>query len=116
MLRMLCKSKIHGAVVTDVNLNYTGSIAVDQKLMEEADIFPSEMVLIVNLNNGNRFETYVIPAGKNSGKIGLRGGAAHLGKKGDKLIIISYALLESKEAKEHKQKKIIVDENNKPKG
>ncbi|MDH5662258.1 MAG: aspartate 1-decarboxylase, partial [Elusimicrobiota bacterium] len=78
MLRMMCKSKIQKATVTEANLEYEGSIAIDKNIMAEADILPYEIVLVVNLNTGARFETYAIPAANNSGMIGLQGGAARL--------------------------------------
>lgn len=112
MLRIVCKSKIQPATVTGINLKYLGSIIVDEKLMQAADILPYEIVLVVNLNTGDRFETYVIPGRKNSGTVALQGGAARLGEVGDKLIIISYAFLEEKEAKKYKPKIVILDHRN----
>jgi len=114
MLRMMCKSKIQQATVTETNLEYEGSIAIDRNIMVRADILPHEIVLIVNLNTGARFETYVIPARKNSGVIGLQGGAARLGEAGDKLIIISYGFVEEAKAKVHKPKIVFLDEKNRP--
>lgn len=112
MLRIVCKSKIQPATVTGINLKYLGSIIVDEKLMQAADILPYEIVLVVNLNTGDRFETYVIPGRKNSGTVALQGGAARLGEVGDKLIIISYAFLEEKEAKKYRPKIVILNEKN----
>ncbi len=114
MIRIICKSKIQPVRVTEVNLKYSGSIVIDQILMKEADILPFEIVLVVNLNTGERFETYVIPGRKNSGTIALQGGAARLGEIGDELIVISYAFLEDAEAKTYKPKIILVDEKNRP--
>jgi len=114
MLRMMCKSKIQKATVTETNLEYEGSISIDRNIMVKADILPYEMVLIVNLNTGARFETYAIPAGKNSGVIGLQGGAARLGEVGDKLIIISYAFIQEERAKVYKPKIVLLDEKNRP--
>ena len=114
MFRILCKSKIHRATLTGANLHYSGSIAVDEALMEAADILPNEMVLVVNLKNAKRFETYVIPAKKNSGAIGLQGGAALLGKTGDKLIIMSNCLLEDRKARAFKPKHLYLGKGNKP--
>lgn len=113
MLRMMCKSKIQKATVTETNLEYEGSIAIGKNIMAEADILPYEIVLIVNLNTGARFETYAIPAGKNSGVIGLQGGAARLGEVGDRLIIISYEFVEEEKAKVYKPKIVFLDEKNK---
>jgi aspartate 1-decarboxylase len=108
------KSKIHRATVTDADLNYVGSVTIDSELMEKADILENERVQIVNLNNGARFETYVIPGEKGSGTICLNGAAARLVQKGDKVIIISYAMMERKEAENYTPKVVVVDENNKP--
>ena len=113
-MRLFCKSKIHGAIVTTKNISYQGSIAIDRKLLQLADILPNEIVLVVNINTGGRFETYVIQQPYGSGKIGLQGGAARLGEIGDKLIIISYVFLEDKEVKSYKPKIIMVDEKNRP--
>jgi len=112
MLRMFCKSKIQKATVTETNLEYEGSISIDRKIMDEADILPHEIVLIVNLNTGTRFETYAIPATQNSGVIGLQGGAARLGEVGDKLIIISYVFVEEEKAKIYEPKIVLLDEKN----
>ncbi len=113
MLRLVCKSKIQSAKVTGKNLRYTGSIVIDENLMQRADILPYEIVMVVNLNNGERFETYVIPGRKNSGIIALQGGAARLGEIGDCLIVISYAFLEGRELKEYKPKMVLLNEKNK---
>jgi len=114
MLRMMCKSKIQRATVTEKNLEYEGSIAIDSSVMAEANIVPYEIVLIVNLNTGARFETYTIPAPENSGVIGLQGGAARLGEVGDKLIIISYGFVEEEKAKVYKPKIVLLGERNRP--
>lgn len=113
MLRSMCKSKIHNATVTEKNVNYSGSLKIDSNLLKEADILPYEMILIVNLKNGARFETYAIEGEAGSGVIGLQGGAALLGNVGDKLIIMSTCLLETEKAKKHTIKKIVVDGKNK---
>ncbi|KPL03661.1 MAG: hypothetical protein AMJ73_05900 [candidate division Zixibacteria bacterium SM1_73] len=112
MLVTICKSKIHRAIVTEADLNYEGSITIDKKLMDAADILPNEKVQVLNLNNGARFETYVLVAEANSGTICLNGPAARLGQVGDLLIIVSYCELEFEEAKEYKPKVIYVDEKN----
>src|SRR5471030_3069201 len=94
MMRWMCKSKIHRVTVTEANLDYEGSITVDEILLEAADIVPYEMVQVLNIHNGERFETYAIPGPKESGVICLNGAAARLGLRGDKLIIISTANVE----------------------
>jgi len=110
----MCKSKIHRATVTDANLNYEGSLTIDQELMEAADILPWERVQVVNINNGERFETYVIPGKRGSGEICLNGAAARLGEIGDKVIIISYAICTEEEAHGLTPHVIHVDEMNRP--
>ncbi len=112
MLRVMHKSKIHRATVTDANLNYVGSITIDEELMLAADILENEKVQVVNNNNGARFETYVIKGEKGSGTICLNGAAARLAHKGDIVIIISYGYFENEEAKKVKPQAVIVDENN----
>jgi aspartate 1-decarboxylase len=112
MFRILCKSKIHRATLTGANLHYEGSIAIDEALIEAADILPNEIVQVVNINNGNRFETYVIKAPRKSGTITLNGAAARLGMPGDKVIIISSCYKEDAEAKKHKPKVVCVDDKN----
>lgn len=113
MLRLMLKSKIQRLTVTEKNINYSGSIKIDEALIEKADILQSEMVLVVNVNTGARFETYVIPAKKNSGTVGLQGGTARLGEVGDKLILISSSYIETESAKTHKPKIIHVNDKNK---
>jgi len=95
MRRRMMKSKIHRATVTDANLNYVGSITLDTELMRQADILEWEQVAILDIDNGNRFETYVIPGGP--GEVCLNGAAARLVHKGDKIIIITYADYENAE-------------------
>ena len=112
MIRMMCKSKIQNLVVTEANVNYSGSISIDSYLLEKANIKPYEMILVVNLDNGERLETYAIPAKKNSGTVGLQGGAAKKGKVGDKLIIMSYLYVYEGELAKFKHKIIIAGENN----
>ena len=109
----LMKSKIHRAIVTEANLNYVGSITIDEDLMDAADLMKNEKVQIVNNNNGNRFETYVIPGERGSGMICLNGAAARLVHPGDVIIIMSYGLFEKNEAKEFNPRIVFVDENNK---
>jgi aspartate 1-decarboxylase len=113
MFRTIYKSKIQGAVVTEANLEYVGSITIDEGLMKAADIIPNERVQIVNLNNGSRIETYVMPGKKGSGTICMNGGAARWAVAGDKLLIISYLMMEEKEALAFKPKVIFVNDKNK---
>jgi len=113
MFVKLLKSKLHCAMVTDVKLHYAGSIAIDSKLMEAADILPYESVLVANLNNGNRLETYVVPAEADSGQIVILGPAAHLIKPKDLIVVLSFAFYAPQEAKKLKPKIIVLDENNK---
>lgn len=96
MLRQMLKSKIHRATVTDAQLDYEGSLSVDPKLLKAADMLVGEKVLVANIENGSRFETYLIEG--SDGEICLNGAAAHLGKVGDKVIIISFGLFTTDEA------------------
>lgn len=113
MFRHMMKAKLHRATVTEANLNYVGSITIDQDLLEAVDILPHEKVQVVNNNNGARLETYVIPGPRGSGTICLNGAAARLVQPGDTVIIISYALVEEKELKHFKPKVAVLDKNNK---
>ncbi len=113
MMRSMCKSKIHRATITEANLNYEGSITVDESLMESADIVPYEMVQVLNINNGQRFETYAIPGPKGSGEVCLNGAAARLGVVGDKVIIISCAMVNESDVPSFAPKVIFVNEKNK---
>ena len=112
MLRVMMKSKIHGATVTEANLRYTGSITIDRNLLKASDMYPFERVQIVNLNNGSRVETYVLEGQPGSGTICMNGAAARWAEAGDKVIIISYGLMEPKEIRKHLPKVIFVDEKN----
>jgi len=105
-------SKIHRATVTDANLNYVGSITIDEELMEKANLLVGQKVDIVNINNGERFSTYVIKGKRGSREICLNGAAARKVHVGDKIIIIAYASMDLKEAKKFKPKVIIVDDKN----
>ena len=116
MFVKLLKSKLHRATVTDTKLHYPGSIAIDSALMEAAGILPYESVLVADLNNGNRLETYVVPAEANSGQIVMLGGAARLIQREDIVIILSFGFFRPEEAKELKPKVTVLDENNKIKG
>lgn len=112
MLVTLCKSKIHRVTVTEANLNYEGSITLDMKLMDAAEIFRYERVQIVNINNGNRLETYVIAGEPGSGTVCLNGAAARMAHAGDLIIVISYAEMESEVARSWKPILVYVDDNN----
>lgn len=113
MLRIMLKSKIHNGTVTDANLQYKGSITIDAQLLKAADILPGERVQIVNLNNGTRVETYAMKGRPNSGTICMNGAAARWAQIGDKIIIISYGLMEAKESTNNKPKIILVNGKNK---
>lgn len=113
MLLNMLKSKIHRATVTEANLNYIGSITIDEDLMDAAGILQNERVQIVNINNGKRFDTYVIRGQRGKGDICLNGAAARLVHLGDKVIIMTYCLAELNEAKTLKPKVVLVDDNNK---
>ncbi|MEO0077400.1 MAG: aspartate 1-decarboxylase [candidate division WOR-3 bacterium] len=112
MLRALVRSKIQRLTVTDKNLRYEGSMELDSELMVAADMLPGELVRVVNTNNGERFETYLIAAPAGSGRCVLNGGAARLGEVGDELIIWNVVLLEEADARAHILKCINVDKNN----
>lgn len=116
MHRLLMRSKIHRATVTDANLNYVGSITVDVRLMEAADLVAHEKVQVVDIDNGSRLETYVIPGEADSGTIGLNGAAARLVHPGDKVIIISYGQFEEAEAAGHVPTVVFVDDDNRVTG
>jgi aspartate 1-decarboxylase len=112
MYRTMCKSKIHRATVTGADLNYVGSITIDPVLMEAADLLEFEQVAVVNVNNGARFETYVIPGVPGDGEICLNGAAARLAHPGDKVIVISYAQYNEAEMETYRPVFIFVDEQN----
>ena len=112
MLRIMCKSKIHRATITKVDLHYEGSIGIDKDLLTAADIYPGEIVQVVNVNNGSRFETYAFEEPAGSGTIGLYGAAAHLGNAGDLVIILSNGLMEESKARALKLKTVYVDAQN----
>lgn len=110
----MLKSKIHRAVITQSELNYVGSITVDENLMEAAGIFEYERVHVVNVNSGSRIETYVIAGERGSGVICLNGAAARSGQKGDTVIIMSYANMSPEEIAGNPPKVVLVDQNNQP--
>lgn len=108
-LLSICKSKIHRATVTEANLDYVGSITIDEDLMDRSGLKKGELVHVWNVSNGTRFETYAIPGARRSGVICVNGAAAHLAKAGDKVIIVSFVLTDE----EITPKMILVDEENK---
>lgn len=110
----MCKGKIHRARVTDANLHYVGSITIDPVLLEQAGILPYEQVQVVNINNGARFETYVIEGERNSGEVIINGAAARLAAPGDLVIIMNYVMMSDEEARTHRPNVVFVDENNRP--
>jgi aspartate 1-decarboxylase len=112
MLRTFLRSKIHRATVTDANLEYEGSITIDQSLMEAAGLAPYELVHVLNLHNGERFETYVITGKRNSGTMCVNGAAARLAQKGDKIIVVAYGLVEGVPTEKDKPVVVHVDANN----
>lgn len=112
MLRYMLKSKIHRAVVTEANLNYVGSVTIDKNLMEAADILENEKVTIVNINNGQRFDTYVIEGEADSGLMCLNGAAARLVEVGDLIIILTYTLLETEECINYQPRLVFVNDKN----
>ena len=112
MFRTMMNGKIHRATVTEANLNYVGSITIDEDILAAVGMVANEKVQIVNNNNGARLETYIIPGARGSGVICLNGAAARLVQKGDIIIIISYALIAEEELATHSPKVAIMDENN----
>jgi aspartate 1-decarboxylase len=112
VMRIMMKSKIHRATVTQADLDYVGSVTLDAELMEAADLLEGEQVAIVDITNGARIETYVIPGEPGSGVIGINGAAAHLVHPGDLVIIMSYAVLDDAEARALKPTVVHVDEKN----
>ena len=112
MMRIMMKSKIHRATVIQADLDYVGSVTLDAALMEAADLLEGEQVAIVDITNGARIETYVIPGERGSGMIGINGAAAHLVHPGDLVIIMSYAVLSDAEARALKPRVVHVDGHN----
>ena len=115
MVRTMLKSKIHRATITEANLTYEGSLTIDSRLMELADILPYEMVYVYNINNGARFETYAIAGDPGSGVICLNGAAARKGMPGDLIIITTFAAYTAAELAEHEPRIVYVDAANRPK-
>jgi aspartate 1-decarboxylase len=112
MLRVMMKSKIHRATITQANLDYEGSLTIDAELMRAADILPYEMVHVYNISNGERFETYAIEGAAASGVICLNGAAARKGAPGDLIIITTYATYDAAELAQHQPKLVLVDRHN----
>ena len=112
MYRTLLKSKIHRVTVTDADLHYEGSISIDEGLLEASNILPHEHVHIWDVTNGNRFETYTLPAPRGSGTICINGAAAHLAKKGDIVIITSFLAVPEEKALSHEPIVVLVNEHN----
>lgn len=113
MYRTMMSGKLHRATVTEANLNYVGSITIDENLIDAVGMLPNEKVQIVNNNNGARLETYIIPGQRGSGVICLNGAAARLVQKGDKVIIISYKMMSDQEAAKHQPKVAVLNDQNK---
>src|SRR5881398_3284346 len=111
-MRIMMKSKIHRATVTQADLNYVGSVTIDADLLDAADLLEGEQVAIVDITNGARLETYVIPAERGSGVIGINGAAAHLVHPGDLVILISYAQMDDAEARVFEPSVVFVDADN----
>lgn len=112
MYRTILLAKIHNCTLTAANINYVGSISIDQVLLDKSGILPYEQVHVVNVNNGQRFTTYAIPAPAYSGAIELNGAAARLGISGDRLIIMSYGQFTTSELKSYSPTVVLVDEKN----
>jgi len=112
MMRKMLRAKIHRATVTEANIDYEGSIAIDRRLMEATDLLPNEAVCVWDVTNGNRFETYAVEGESDSGVICVNGAAAHLVRPGDLVIIAAYTWLEEEAARLHEPKVIFVDERN----
>jgi aspartate 1-decarboxylase len=109
----MLKSKIHRATITDADLNYEGSLTIDKDLLDAVDLRPYERVMVYNINNGERFDTYAIEGESGSGVIGLNGAAARKGLIGDQIIIVSYALFSEDELKDSSPKIVLLNKSNK---
>ena len=116
MQRIMLRSKLHRATVTMADLEYEGSITIDSDLMDALKMTQYERVLVADMANGNRFETYAIPAPAGSGEICVNGATSHLANVGDRLTIFTFALVPEEEVRRHRPLILVVDENNKPVG
>ena len=114
MFRSMLLSKIHRATVTEADLDYVGSITLDEALMEKASLLPFEQVRVYNISNGERFETYVMNGPRNSGTICINGAAARKATRGDLIIIANYGMMDEEEAKNHIPRLVFVDAKNRP--
>lgn len=114
MKRIMMHGKIHRATVTDANIDYVGSITLDPVLIEAAGLLPYEQVHVVDIDNGARFETYIIEGNRGQGEVVLNGAAARLVHKGDKVIVIAYAQMTDEEARAYRPKVVLVDDSNRP--
>ena len=112
----LLKAKLHSARVTEAEQDYEGSLMIDQDLMDAVKIAPYEKILVADVENGNRFETYAIPGERGSGKIGLNGATVHMGSVGDRVIIFTFCLFPPEEIPAHKPLVLVLGEQNKPVG
>jgi len=113
MQRHMLKSKIHRATITDADLNYEGSLTIDKELLDAVDLHPYERVMVYNINNGERFDTYAIEGQPGSGVIGLNGAAARKGLIGDQIIIVSYAFFSEEELNNYSPKIVLLNKSNK---
>ena len=116
MYSILLKAKLHSARVTESDQDYEGSLLIDQDLMDAVKLVPYEKILVANVENGNRFETYAIPGPRGSRVIGLNGATVHMGGVGDRLIIFAFCLVPTENAGRHRPLVLVVDENNDPVG
>jgi aspartate 1-decarboxylase len=114
MLLTLLRAKIHGAIVTYANRDYAGSITIAADLLEASGLLPNEKVLVADIHNGQRFETYIIPGERGTGVIGINGAAAHLVQLKDKIIIMAFATFTAEEAAAHKPRVLLLDAANRP--
>lgn len=112
MIRNMFKGKLHRATVTHADVDYEGSVAIDFDLLDAADILPNEVVHIWNVTNGERFNTYAIPAPRGSHMVCINGAAAHKASVGDRIIIATYAQMDDKDAKRYEPRVVLLDENN----
>jgi aspartate 1-decarboxylase len=112
MLTKLLKAKLHRATVTQTDVNYHGSITIDADLLRATGLLPNEAVLVADCENGNRFETYIIPGKAGSGVIGINGAAARLSQVGHRVIVLAFVMASAAEIKDHKSRVVIVDDKN----